>query len=135
MIPKNDSDVRLLSFDPRSIPSKAYNLGLTSRRRAGSFLDQREAMKQAIFLILNTERYEYPIYPWSYGAEMSDLLGQPVPFVLPEIKRRVTEALLQDDRITDIDSWEFDVERGKVNATFVVHTLFGDIPTEQEVRI
>lgn len=134
MIPKADKRVDLLHFNPQKVSSRAFNLGLTSLQRS-RFIDEREAMKQAIFLILNTERYEYPIYPWSYGAELGDLIGQPIPYVLPGIKRRITEALEQDDRITRVDGWEFDVKRGRVTTSFLVHTIFGDIPIQKEVKI
>ena len=32
--------------------------------------DDYEAMKQAIFKIINTERYRYLIYDWNYGIEL-----------------------------------------------------------------
>ena len=41
--------------------------------------DDIEAMEQAIFKIINTERYKYLIYDWNYGIELSDLIGEPIP--------------------------------------------------------
>ena len=95
-----------------------------------------EAIKQTIFKILNTERYKYIIYSWNYGIELEDLFGQPVLFVCPEIERRVKEALLQDDRITEVDSFDFDIsKRGVVSVTFTVHTIFGDLDEGMVVNI
>ena len=58
---------------------------------------------QAVYLILNVERYAFPIYSRDYGSELSDLIGTPRDYAISEIKRRITEALTQDDRITSVD--------------------------------
>lgn len=115
-------------------PSKTFQLNPVKNRIVG-FIDEIEALKQAIFLILNIERYDHIIYSWNYGVELNDLFGKPIPFVLPEIKRRVTEALVQDDRIDSVDTFKFEVNKGKVLATFTVHSIYGEIETEKEVLI
>jgi len=66
---------------------------------------------------------------------MDGLIGKPIPFVLPEIKRRVAEALLYDERIKAVDNWEFEVLRGKVAATFTAETIFGEIDANLEVTV
>ena len=43
--------------------------------------------------------------------------------------------MLQDDRITAVENFEFTVNKNKVLTTFTVVTIFGDIETEQEVEI
>ena len=75
--------------------------------------------------MLNTERYQYLIYSWDYGVELLDLFGEPISYVCPELERRITEALLQDDRIEEVDGFEFEVSGGTVKASFTVHTVFG----------
>jgi hypothetical protein len=134
MLPVTDTDINLATFEPVEMPTRSYHFDLGAQR-VRDFTDQREAMKQAIYLIIYTERYTYPIYSWNYGAELGGLIGQPIPFVLPEIKRRITEALMQDDRITGVDNWEFEVVRSKVTATYTVHTIFGDIDADAEVNV
>lgn len=99
------------------------------------FRDEIEAMKQVIFKILNTERYQYIIYSWNYGIELEDLFGEPVSYVCPELERRITEALVQDDRIESVDSFSFDItQKRKVHVTFVAHTIFGDVEAERTVN-
>lgn len=98
-------------------------------------VDGLEAMKQAVYLVLSIERYKYVIYDWNYGVEIADLFGKPIPFVLPELKRRISEALLMDTRITAVDGFVFETVRGKVLAAFTVHTIFGDIEAEKEVAV
>ena len=86
------------------------------------------------FLILNVERYEWLIYSWNYGFEKKSLIGKPVDFCIPEIERRVKEALLQDDRITAVENFQFEVNKKKVLTTFTVISIFGPIFTEMEVE-
>lgn len=116
-------------------PSKQHKMHLEGNRIIGT-CDSLEAVEQTVFKILNTERYAYIIYSWNYGIELKDLFGQPVLYVCPEIERRVQEALLQDDRITAVDNFEFDTsKRGVVTVKFTVHTFFGDLNEEMVVDI
>ena len=80
-------------------PSYTYSLDYARDSQIRGFTDELEAMKQAIYKIINTERYEYIIYSWNYGIELQDLFGQPIPYVYAELQRRISEALLADDRI------------------------------------
>lgn len=98
--------------------------------------DGLQALKQTIFKMLSTERYEHEIYSWQYGAELADLIGQPISFVVPEIERRITEALMTDDRIRSVDDFEFDTsEKGIVSVNFTVRSIYGDILEEKVVNI
>ena len=59
-------------------PSKTYVMNIDGERITGTMTDDIEAVKQAIYKILNTERYQYPIYSWNYGVELADLFGKPI---------------------------------------------------------
>jgi len=133
MLPAVNDDLQK-DFNIEEETSYTYKLNLDESTIAG-FVDGLEAMKQAIYLILNIERYEYLIYSWNYGIELADLFGQPTSFVLPELKRRITEALVQDSRILGVDNFSFETNKGKVHATFTVHTIFGDVEAEKVVTI
>ncbi len=114
--------------------SKNYKMYFTEKFING-YVDKLEAMHQVIYKILNTERYQYIIYSWDYGIETLDLYGEPISYVCPEIERRITEALMQDDRIQSIDNFEFDYsEKGKLYVTFCVHTIYGDLQEERVVN-
>lgn len=130
MIPSYDEDL-IEDFEEDEIePSLNYKMNLTRERIIGK-ADGLEAMKQVIFKILQTERYEYPIYSWDYGVELKDLIGRPMTFVLPELERVITEALEADDRIDSVDDFEFEVDKRKVSVTFTVHTIFGDLENDE----
>ena len=98
--------------------------------------DEIEAMKQAVYKILMTERYGSIIYSGDYGIELKDLFGQPVSYVCPELERRITEALTWDKRIESVDDFQFDLsKKGVVSVRFNVQTVFGSFDTEKEVNI
>lgn len=95
-----------------------------------------EAMKQAIYKILLTERFQYIMYSGNYGIETLDLYGQPVSYACPELERRISEALLWDNRIQSVTDFEFDTSRkGVIHVSFTAHTVFGDVQAEKEVNI
>ena len=117
-------------------PSKTYVMNIDGERITGTMTDDIEAVKQAIYKILNTERYQYPIYSWNYGVELADLFGKPIAYVLPEIPRRIKEALVADDRIIDATAFELSHDkRGNVLVKFKVITIFGNFDAGKEVRI
>lgn len=114
-------------------PSKNYRMHIERNVINGTCKDQ-DAMLQVIYKILNTERYLYPIYSWNYGIELRDLFGEPMSYVCAELERRISEALLQDDRVKSVQEFEFDIsKRHQVVCAFVVHTIFGDVKAEKEV--
>lgn len=133
MIPSTNT-ILSQDLEVETLPSKNYKMQIEHDVING-FCDELEAMKQVVFKILNTERYQYIIYSWNYGIELLDLYGEPVTYVCPELERRITEALVQDDRIDSVDSFVFDVlEKRKVKVTFTVHTIFGGIEAEKVVN-
>ena len=121
-------------FEIEEQPSFTYKMQ-TDTKLVRGYTDGLEAVKQAIFKIIMTERYQYIMYSWNYGIELLDLFGEPVTYVCPELKRRISEALLWDDRILSVDNFEFDFPyKGVVHVTFVAHTVFGDVQAEREVN-
>lgn len=118
-----------------SAPTLTYKTDSSGGSVRG-YADGLEAMKQAIYKILLTERYQYVMYSGNYGIETLDLFGEPISYVCPELERRITEALIQDDRVESVSDFEFDVSsRGVVHVNFTVHTVFGDVAAEREVDI
>ena len=133
-LPTTGENLDLITFVVEEQPGYTHKLDI-DRGRVSGMTDHRDALFQAIYLILNVERYAYPIYSRNYGTELSDLIGQPKDYAMSEIKRRITEALLQDDRITAVDDWRFDTGRRSVTATFMVYTIYGELEVTKEVDI
>ncbi len=121
-------------FEIEEQPTRTYKMNLTSELVRG-YTDGQEAIKQAIYKILNTERYQYVMYSYNYGIELLDLYGEPVSYVCPELERRITEALTWDDRIQSVDNFEFNIsKKGEILVTFTAHTIFGDVAAEKVVN-
>ena len=66
--------------------------------------------------------------------ELKDLYGKPVGYVKSELKKRVKEALAQDDRILSVDAFEFEQKHNALLVTFTVHTKQGDFQAGKEVQ-
>lgn len=133
MIPSGNT-ILTTDIDVETQSSKNYRMFFTEKIING-YVDELQAMHQVVYKILNTERYQYIIYSWDYGIETIDLYGEPISYVCPEIERRITEALVQDDRIESVDNFEHDyTEKGKLHVTFIVHTIYGDLNEEKVVN-
>lgn len=68
MIPQVQDDIRQ-DFTFEALPSKTFRLNHNSLTITGT-IDQIQAVEQAVFLILNVERYQWLIYSWNYGVEL-----------------------------------------------------------------
>ena len=121
----------------QSYPNRTYRIVVQNNNedRISGYTDDLEAVKQAIYLILSTERYQHIIYSWDYGVELLDLIGKPMSYVMAELPRRIIEALTQDNRITNVKDFEFNHKGNKLFTKFTVVTNVGNISTELEVEI
>lgn len=115
-------------------PNLTYKIDFEKRRIVG-MVDGLEAIKQAVYLILRTERYEYLIYSDNYGSEFRGLIGMEPAFIQSELKRRITEALTQDDRIEDVTNFETEINGDSATVRFTVVTNLSNFTVEQEVRL
>lgn len=113
-----------VEFQP--LPSYTYSLN-------GGMIDGLEAVKQAVCKILQTERFEYPIYSWDYGIETYDLFGVDSDLVKVEIQRRITEALMEDDRILSVQDFEINNSKGKINVAFTVRCGWGEVNANYDI--
>lgn len=133
MLPSN---VTSIDIEVTTETSNTYILKNDKNRIFGFTNDDNlTAIKQAIYKIINTERYENLIYSWNYGVELGSLFGKPTEYAIPEIERRLKEGLLQDDRITGVNNFSFIVERRTVKCTFTVVTIYGNVETSREVEV
>lgn len=115
--------------------TRTYQLDLENKRLGRRMVDSVEAMNQAIFLILSVERFDYKIYPYDYGVELEELIGKRRSYVEADIRRRLDEALRQDDRILGTKDFSFSMNRENIEVTFTAVTIFGDVPIERRFTI
>ena len=134
MTPQQEVKLDMMKIEKKKIPSLTWKINEGKAEIRGD-IDELEAMRQAVYKILETERYRYAIYDWNYGIELEELYGKNVTYVIPELKKRIEEALLADDRVTAVTDFTFIQEKGSVKADFVVHTIFGQVTAERTVDI
>lgn len=124
----------ITEFKIKTQPNKTYKMLIEDEKVLGD-TDDLEAIEQACYKVLNTERYRYVIYSWNYGVELQDLFGKPIPYAFSELPRRITEALMTDDRIENVTNFELSHNKGDVLAKFEVVTKYGNIQMEKGVTI
>lgn len=127
-------DYNTIYQQDNTMPSKTYYINRNTNRISG-YIDDKDAIVQAIYLILSTERYESVIYNWYYGTEFDSLVGKDRDFVKSELKRRIAEAILEDDRILDVTDFDITFNKDVVNVVFLVETNIGDININWEVNL
>lgn len=127
-------DYNTIYQQDNTMPSKTYYINRNTNRISG-YIDDKDAIVQAIYLILSTERYESVIYNWYYGTEFDSLVGKDKDFVKSELKRRIAEAILEDDRILDVTDFDISFNKDVANVVFLVETNIGDININWEVNL
>ena len=105
-------------------PSYTYYIDFNSNTIL-TMTDGIDAIKQAVYKILNTPRYKHIIYDRSYGIEIGDIIGKPIYYCASVIKGRIEEALYCDDRILAIEDFNCDFGKGYISVDFTVVSNFG----------
>lgn len=102
--------------------------------RVVGWIDNKQALRQAIEKLLHTERYMYEIYTDEYGIEMQALIGENFDLVEAEIGRIIKEALLADDRVVSVENIQATkLDSTSLLITFSVASIFGTLAFEEVV--
>ncbi len=127
MLPTAWEDDLTADFELAEQPTRTYRLHFGGKPSVGK-LDGLEAMKQAIYLILNCERYRYEMFSWNYGSEIDALIGQQNDATLQlRLKSVISEALLADDRILSVTNFSFQRNESSLLVTFTAQTTQGEV--------
>jgi len=115
-------------------PSRTWQLDFDLSRAAG-MIDGLDAVRQAVFKMLQTERFRHLIYDADYGVELAGLVGRVPAFVRSELRRRIAEALTQDDRIDSVTDFQIDIVGDTATVRFTVVSSFGSFEQEVTARV
>lgn len=110
--------------EPEIMSSRTYRI---TKDRIAGVIDEMEAMKQAVWKRLMTERNAYAIYDDTYGLQTADLIGKDYIEAASVLEYRIRETLLHDDRIHDVNSFQFQKEKDSLWVGFHVVTIFGEL--------
>ena len=133
MIP--EQEVNLTNLEVVTQPSRTYKLDFDRKRITGK-IDNMDSIIQLVMKILYTERYAYVIYSSQYGVELDRLIGEEYDFIVSDLERTITEALLADDRIISITDFKTaKTEIDTMMVSFMVSSSEGSTNFSTEVEI
>lgn len=113
-------------------PTRTFLIDWSTKQIAG--MDEGlEAMRQAVEILLNTERFQWQIYSSDFGVELQDLIGEEYDYVVSDMPRRIEEALSVDSRILSVDDFVFEQREDRISCSFYVNTVYGALKEEVSV--
>lgn len=122
-------------FQTEQFANKTYKINFEEKRIIGE-IDDLEAVKQAVYKILHTERFNSLLYSWDYGVEFENLIGKDYDFILGDLQRRIEEALLQDDRIERIENVKVDKKQNdSIDVSFIVVSKYGNVTMGVNINV
>lgn len=131
-LPQSLLDDPIQEYKTNILPSYTYKIDKDTSEIIGH-VDGIEAVKQAVFLYLNTERFKWFIFPDNdYGVEFDKYRGKDLDFVIASLEYEIKEALSIDTRIVDIKDFEFEVKGRDIYCTFTVVCIFGSFDSSVE---
>lgn len=133
MLPQSDIDLsKGVVF--RDQPSLTWQADQVTNRLRGR-CDGWKAVRQAVEVILHVERYKWQIYTPNFGTDYDGLLGTDPGYAASELRRRLEDAFLPDNRILGLCDYTWSFAGVSLTAVFTVRTVFGDVPGSMEVTI
>lgn len=110
-------------------PTNTFLIDWASKQIAGMD-EQLPAMRQAVEIILQNERFRWQIYSSNFGAELEDLIGEDAAYIESEFPRRVMDAFSMDARILGASNFIFTQTGDTMTITFDVETVYGEFAEE-----
>ena len=127
MIPQGSLDMQ--DGQETQQPGRTYRLDPITGTITG-MIDGLRAVRQTVFKILQTERFEHEIYDDEFGAELQAQIGSTA--IRSDLSRRIRNALLQDDRILEVTVDEIEAAGDEATISFTVVTVYGSFTASQE---
>ena len=116
-----------------SQPSKTWIID-RSTMQVAYMDDGLEAVRQAVEIALDVERFRWTIYSANFGSELDELVGQDEALITAEIPRLVEGALSQDDRVVQVEDYIFTrTGPDSMHVSFTVRTVYGDLIEEMQI--
>lgn len=97
--------------------------------------DNWEAVRQAVEVIVSVERFKWQIYTPNFGTDYDGLMGTDPGYAASELRRRLEDAFLPDNRILGIRDYSYSFKDVSLTVTFTALTVFGDVTGSMEVKL
>ncbi len=115
-------------------PDLTWGIDKTTNRVWG-IVTGWEAVRQAVEIILNVERFRWQIYRPYSGMQWNGLIGRDPGYVAAELQRRIQNALRMDDRVQGISDFSYTVSGDVLTASLTVNTVYGAVESSVEVNL
>lgn len=115
------------------LPTKTWKIDY-NKNKITTELDGLEAVKQMTHLAVTIE-YQYSDIYSDFGLKTADLIGQDFFFIVSELKRRITETLLKDDRVLDVTDFSFEEKEDSVLVSFTESTIYGTTEIKEVIAL
>ena len=114
-------------------PTRTFLIDWSSKQVAG--MDEGlPAMRQAVEIILQNERFRWQIYSSDFGSELESLVGEERDYIESELPRRIEDAFSGDSRILAVENFVFTEKvPGELSCSFDVKTVYGTLTEEVSV--
>ena len=132
MLPESNIDLTRVVFQDQ--PSLTWIADPVTNRLRGRG-DGWEAVRQAVEVIVNVERFKWQIYTPNFGTDYDGLLGTEPGYAASELRRRLEDAFIPDNRIHGLKDYEWTFDGVSLSASFTVTTVFGDVAGGMEVKL
>ena len=123
-------DIDLDDVEFEELPTNTF---LVEKEQVAGMNEGIEAMRQAVEIMLTTERYDYQIYSENFGVELEDLVGEDPDYIRATFPEIIRDAFSIDERILREENYKFTVTGDTMTITFDVVTVFGTFSTGVEI--
>ena len=132
MIPNNNLNKIEIFANEKSIDRTFL---INENQTVYGFIEGKRALRQWVRAALSTERYKYEIFSWNFGLEIEDLYGLEPSYVMSELKARIIDALMPDDRIEDVCDFDFTIFGKRILLKFLVKSVYDNEYFEKDFDI
>lgn len=134
MLPNQNIDLST-TVEFEDYPTNTFYIDPVSQQVRG-MEDGLKAIQQAVEIIFGVERFFWQIYTPNFGIEFDGLIGSEYGFVTSELKRRIEESFIPDNRILGTNDWYFRlIDTDTLICSFTVITVYGSFGKQLEVKL
>lgn len=130
-----DEEITLSNAEVTASSIREYEIDFKTGRLTGKIVEGVDALCVWAYLALKATRYRWVIYSWTYGEEITNLIGYSYSeeYLQSEVKRYIEDCLLENENITGIDNLEITQVKDRLTIKFTLVTVVGSKEVELNV--
>ena len=130
-----DEEITLSNAEVTASSIREYEIDFKTGRLTGKIVEGVDALCIWAYLALKANRYRWVIYSWTYGEEITNLIGYSYSkeYLQSEVKRYIEDCLLENENITGIEDLEITQVKDRLTIKFTLVTVVGSKEVELNV--